>query len=96
MALFVHAVVPGTTTGQYDALHSALQERPGIFEGCLAHACVPTDEGIEVFDIWESEQHMNAFVEKMMPVAAEQGWPGAEVAPRVLRVHNHWVPGAAG
>ncbi|GAA3398588.1 hypothetical protein [Streptomyces roseoviridis] len=96
MAIFVHAVVPGITTDQYDALNARLQQMPGIFDGCVSHACVPTDDGLEIFDVWESEQHMNAFAEKMMPIAAEEGWPASPDTPRVMRVHNHWVPGAAG
>ncbi|WP_055598283.1 hypothetical protein [Streptomyces aureus] len=95
MAIFVHAVLPGVTTEQYDQLNAKLQETPDIFDGCVSHACVPTDDGLEVFDIWESEGHMNAFVERMMPVATGLGWPVSE-APRVMRVHNHWVPGASG
>ncbi|MFJ4871593.1 hypothetical protein [Streptomyces sp. NPDC088757] len=96
MAFFVHAVVPGVTAEQYDQLDTALQETPGVFDGCVAHACVSTDDGPEVFDIREAEQQMNAFVEKMMPIATEHGWPETGVTPRVMRVHHHWVPGGAG
>ncbi|WP_030217452.1 hypothetical protein [Streptomyces bikiniensis] len=96
MTLFVHAVVPGVSTEQYDELNAALQRTPGVFDGCVAHACVSTDDGIEVFDMWETEQQMNAFVEKMTPVAVEHGRPETGIAPRIMRVHNHWVPGATG
>ncbi|MFH9726442.1 hypothetical protein ACH4M4_26275 [Streptomyces sp. NPDC017254] len=96
MAIFVHAVMPGVTTDQYDRLNAKLQETPDVFDGCLSHACVPSDDGLEVFDLWESEAQMNAFVERMMPLAAGLGWPVSDGAPRILRVHNHWVPGAAG
>ncbi|MEV4937738.1 hypothetical protein [Streptomyces zaomyceticus] len=96
MAIFVHAVLPGVTTDQYDKLHAKLQETPEVFDGCVAHACVPTDDGLEVFDMWESEGQMNAFVERMMPVAAGLGWPSSDEPPRIMRVHNHWVPGAGG
>ncbi|MFF5787572.1 hypothetical protein ACFY8P_21715 [Streptomyces sp. NPDC012693] len=96
MAIFVHAVLSGITTDQYDTLHARLQELPGIFDGCVSHACVTTDDGLEVFDVWESEQQMNTFAERMMPVAADLGWPTTEGRPRVLRVHNHWVPGLGG
>ncbi|MGV9693079.1 hypothetical protein ACWDUX_28690 [Streptomyces sp. NPDC003444] len=96
MVLFVHAVLPGVGTEQYDRLNADLQRMPGVFDGCVAHACVPTDDGLEIFDMWETEQQMNAFVEKMMPVATEHGWPETGVAPRIMRVHSHWVPGTAG
>ncbi|MFE5946179.1 hypothetical protein [Streptomyces sp. NPDC056480] len=96
MAIFVHAVLPGVTTDQYDQLNAKLQETPDVFDGCVSHACVTTDDGLEVFDVWETEGHMNAFVERMMPVAAGLGWPPADQPPRMMRVHNHWVPGADG
>ncbi|MFD3532797.1 hypothetical protein [Streptomyces sp. NPDC058664] len=96
MAIFVHAVLSGVTTEQYDTLNAKLQETPDIFDGCVSHACVATDDGLEVFDVWESEQQMNAFAERMMPVATGLGWPVTQSEPRILRVHNHWVPGASG
>lgn len=41
-------------------------------------------------------QRLHAFAEKMMPVAAAQGWPMSEDRPWVVRVHNYWVPGVGG
>ncbi|MFI8962585.1 hypothetical protein ACIGO8_10745 [Streptomyces sp. NPDC053493] len=94
MAVFVHAVLNGVSTDQYDALNAKLQGTPEIFEGCLSHVCVPTDSGLEIFDLWETERQMNAFTEKMMPVAADLGWPVTQAPPRTRTVHNYWVPGA--
>ncbi|MFJ8130005.1 hypothetical protein [Streptomyces hydrogenans] len=92
MAILVHAVLDGISADQYDALNAKLQETPEIFDGCVAHACVATESGLEIFDIWASEAQMRAFAEKMMPVAVGLGWPEGPM-PRVLDVHNHWVPG---
>jgi hypothetical protein len=94
MTILVHAVVPGITTDQYDALNARLQQTPEIFDGCVSHVCVPTDEGLEIFDVWASEQQMTAFAEKMMPAAVELGWPATPGQPDVLPVHNYWTPGA--
>ncbi|MBB4951779.1 hypothetical protein F4556_007314 [Kitasatospora gansuensis] len=94
MAVLIHAVIPGVTTDQYDALNARLQETPEIFAGCLSHVCVPTGEGLEVFDVWASEQQMMAFADKMMPLAVEEGWPAGPGQPEILPVHNYWVPGA--
>ncbi|MER5308639.1 hypothetical protein ABT034_12715 [Streptomyces sp. NPDC002773] len=96
MAIFVHAVLSGITTEQYDALNARLQETPDIFDGCVSHACAVTDDGLEILDVWESQQKMEAFAERMMPVATELGWPETPGQPRVLQVHNHWVPGLGG
>lgn len=95
MAVLIHAVLPGITVEQYDALNARLQQTPEIFAGCLSHVCAPTDQGLEIFDLWESEEQMDAFAEKMMPVAAELGWPTGSGRPPVLTVHNYWVPGAS-
>jgi hypothetical protein len=95
MAILVHAVLDGMRTEQYDALNAQLQTTPEIFDGCLSHACVATDSGLEIFDVWESEEKMRAFADRMMPVAVENGWPEGP-QPRVEPVHNHWVPGAVG
>ncbi|MFF1506776.1 hypothetical protein [Streptomyces sp. NPDC058326] len=94
MAIFVHSIVPGVTADQYDSLNAKLQETPDIFDGCMSHACVATDDGLEIFDLWESERQMNAFVERMMPVATDLGWPMTGDRPRIMQVHNQWVPGA--
>ncbi|MFE6227929.1 MULTISPECIES: hypothetical protein [unclassified Streptomyces] len=94
MAILVHAVLGGVTTDQYDTLSARLQEEPGIFDGCLAHACVATDSGLEIFDMWESEAKMEAFAERMMPIATSLGWP-EQPRPRMAEIHRHFVPGAA-
>ncbi|MDV9190307.1 hypothetical protein R6L23_19170 [Streptomyces sp. SR27] len=96
MAIFVHAILPGITTDQYDTLNSRLQETPEIFDGCVSHTCVATGDGLEIFDVWESEGQMEAFAERMMPVSAALGWPSDMDRPEVLKVHNYWVPGAGG
>ncbi|MFJ9517886.1 hypothetical protein ACIRPK_06405 [Kitasatospora sp. NPDC101801] len=92
MAVLIHAVVPGITVEQYDALNARLQQTPGIFDGCLSHVCAPTDQGLEIFDVWASEQQMTAFADRMMPIAVEQGWPATPGRPEVLPVHNYWTP----
>ncbi|MDQ0796929.1 hypothetical protein [Streptomyces sp. B1I3] len=96
MAVFMHAVLSGTTPEQYDALNAELHALPGdTFAGCLAHVCVRTDTGLEIYDLWESEEAMDAFGTRMMPVAERLGLPQASGRPAVSPVHNHWLPGAA-
>ncbi|MFJ5549413.1 hypothetical protein [Streptomyces sp. NPDC093225] len=98
MAVLVHAALPGISTDQYDALNAKLQETPEIFDGCVSHTCVPTGEGLEVFDVWDTEEQMNAFTERMMPLAVELGWPSdpEKVSVRVFPVHNYWPPKGRG
>ncbi|WP_406001465.1 hypothetical protein [Streptomyces sp. NBC_00829] len=97
MAIFMHATLTGVTTDQYDALNRELQSMSGdLFAGCLSHACVATGSGLEIYDIWESEEAMNTFTERMMPVAEKQGMiPGPGGGPEIRAVHNYWTPGMA-
>lgn len=94
MAIFMQAELAGVTTEQYDKLNAKLQSLPGNpFEGCLAHVAVPTASGLQIFDLWESEQALQRFNEVIMPVASEVGIPQGGM-PKTSQVHNYWVPGA--
>ncbi|GAA4837581.1 hypothetical protein [Kitasatospora terrestris] len=92
MAILVKSVLPGITTDQYDALNSRLQALPGdTFAGCISHACVPTGSGLEIYDLWESEEAMRKFTGIVMPIARDMGLPpGAQ--PEVHQTHAHWTP----
>ncbi|MFD8688941.1 hypothetical protein [Streptomyces sp. NPDC059651] len=95
MAIFMKASLPGMTTDQYEALNAELQALPGdTFAGCLSHVCVATESGIEVYDLWESEEAMDKFGAVMMPVAEKQGLPASGERPTVSQVHRYWLPGS--
>lgn len=97
MAILFQITVP-MSTEQYDALNAALQKHaPDIFAGCLAHVAVPADGGMQITDLWESVEALEAFQARMMPVAAEVGIAppsGEGPQPTVGQVHAYWVPGA--
>ncbi|GGT35832.1 hypothetical protein GCM10010271_44880 [Streptomyces kurssanovii] len=94
MAIFMRAVLPDVTTEQYEALNEDLRNQPGdIFAGCLAHVCVPTGTGLEIYDLWESEEAMNKFATSMMPVAERRGMTAVSGGPQVMPVHRYWFPG---
>ncbi|TXS50991.1 hypothetical protein [Streptomyces sp. t39] len=96
MTIFMHATLPGVTPAQYDALNAELRSLPGdTFAGCLSHTCVPSEAGIEIYDVWESEEAMDTFAAVVMPVAEKQGLPAGPERPRTRQVHNFWIPGAA-
>ncbi|MFI6449524.1 hypothetical protein [Kitasatospora sp. NPDC050543] len=93
MAIFMHAELPGVSSAQYNALNAALQQLPGNpFEGCLSHVAIANGGGMSIYDLWESRQAMDAFVERMMPVAQGQGLPQPPSQPTVSEVHNYWMP----
>ena len=94
MAILMKAV-PGYTTAQYDALNAKLRALPGdTYAGCLAHVCVQTDSGVEIYDLWESEEAMEKFFTLMMPIAERQGLRAGTERPTVSPVHSYRVPGA--
>lgn len=89
------ATMTGVTAAQYDALNAELQALPGdTFAGCLSHTCVATDTGLEIYDLWESQEAMDKFGAAVMPVAERLGFPQSPEPPTSVPVHNYWVPGA--
>ncbi|WP_367047018.1 hypothetical protein [Streptomyces sp. Je 1-332] len=94
MAIFMHVSLPGVTTEQYDTLNAKLQETPEVFDGCIAHVCVPGSDGLDIYDLWESERHAQAFSEKVAPVAESVGLTGPGGDSASYSAHNYWIPGA--
>lgn len=58
--------------------------------GRLYHACFGSDDKLQVFDIWESQQHFDKFGETLLPILQEFGVDPGQ--PMVERVHN-LIPG---
>jgi hypothetical protein len=87
---------PGVTSQQYDRLCRSLNDgrpltslaefhRAGYH--VVSHAAGPTpDGGWRVVDVWESEEALGCFRQKLMPLLEQIGIP--PVAPQVLPVHN--------
>jgi len=75
------------TTEQYDESIRRLQEA-GDFppDGLDYHVCFGSDGNLRVSEIWDSQEQMEAFGERLMPVLADIG---IEVnAPEFLEIHN--------
>jgi hypothetical protein len=58
----------------------------GAPEGRTHHFAVETDDGIQVFDVWESQEAFEAFGATLLPIMAELGADPGQ--PKVGRVHN--------
>jgi hypothetical protein len=94
MAVLMHVTMPEVSTSQYDDLNSDLQAQgEALFDGLIAHVCLPAGAGVEIVDVWESEEAMQHFFEAMMPIAEKHGLPESPEQPKVTEVHNHWIPG---
>jgi hypothetical protein len=88
MSVLIRFAPPGaTTTEQYDETIRRLQET-GQFppEGMEYHVCFLSDGNVRVSEIWDSQEQLDAFGERLMPLLAEVGIDPGE--PEVLEIHN--------
>jgi hypothetical protein len=87
---------PDVTSDQYDELCRRINDgnplktlvefhRAGY--EVVAHAAGPTpDGGWRVVDLWESDEALERFRQKLMPLLDDVGLP--RVAPQVVPIHN--------
>jgi len=94
MAILMILDIPGGTVGQYDKVNEIMGvDDDNTPDGLISHAAGPTDDGLLIVDVWESEDALNRFVgEQVMPAMQQAAVPQAQ--PRVLPVHNRIDSGA--
>ena len=86
VAMFMHW--PGVTSDQYDAVMARLGLDANPAAGGVLHVATLTDEGLEVCDVWQTEQAFHSFLEqRMLPVVTELGIEG-EPEIRLVPLHN--------
>ena len=86
VAMFMHW--PGVTSDQYDAVMARLGLDGNPAAGGVLHVATLTDEGLEVCDVWQTEQAFHSFLEqRMLPVVSELGI-GGEPEIRLVPLHN--------
>ena len=88
MSLVIRFNPPSLTAKQYDGAVRRLTE-DGVFpaDGLDYEICFGPDGNLKVSQVWDSQQQLDAFTERLMPILAELGIdPGGE--PEVLEVHN--------
>lgn len=105
MAVGVLQMVPGTTQEQYEQLGEKMfgvrssefssAEAP---DGLIMHSAGPTEDGWQVYDIWESRDHFQRFLdEHLMPAMQELGVPVTpDAQPQFYEIYNVVVTDAAG
>ena len=76
-----------TTTEQYDETIRRLQAA-GDFppDGMEYHVCFLSNGNVRVSEIWASQEQLDAFGQRLMPVLAEVGIDPGE--PEILEIHN--------
>ena len=87
MSLLIRFAPPSLTAQQYDKAVRRLTE-DGVLpaDGLEYEICFGPDDNLKVSQVWDSQQQLDAFAERLMPILSELGVdPGK---PELLEVHN--------
>lgn len=87
MSVLARFTPASLTAAQYDESIRKLSES-GDFppDGLEYHLCFGTEGNLQVSEIWDSHEQLEAFGERLMPILAEVGIEAGE--PTLLEVHN--------
>lgn len=88
MAVAMFLSWPGMTSDQYDSLMARLDLDANPAAGGVLHLAALTDEGLEVCDVWQTEQAFHGYLQhRLLPVCSEleiEGEPEVKLVP----LHN--------
>ncbi len=87
MSILVRFAPSSLTAEQYDAVVSRLVEE-GIqpADGLDYECCFGSGDQMKVSLVWDTQEHMEAFAARLMPILGEFGIDPGE--PEVFPVHN--------
>ena len=81
------------TTEMYEEVNRRLEEA-GLWphpDGMVVHVCFGSDPNLRVSEIWNSQEQMGAFAERLMPILSEVGVEYTQ-EPEILTVKNVVTP----
>ena len=87
MSVLIRFAPASLTVEQYDESVRRIQEN-GEWppDGMEYHVCFGSDGNLRVSEIWDSQEQLDAFGERLMPVLSEVGIEPGQ--PEILEVHN--------
>jgi hypothetical protein len=87
MSVLIRFAPASLTAAQYDESIRKLEEA-GIFppDGLDYHVCFGGEGSLRVSEIWDSQEQLDAFGERLMPILAEVGIEPGQ--PEVMSIHN--------
>ncbi|HVD56124.1 MAG TPA: hypothetical protein VNC17_04725 [Thermoleophilaceae bacterium] len=87
MSVLIRFAPASLTVEQYDEAVRRIQEN-GEWppDGMEYHVCFGSDGNLRVSEIWDSQEQLDAFGERLMPVLSEIGIEPGQ--PEILDVHN--------
>jgi hypothetical protein len=87
MSVLIRFAPASLTAAQYDESIRKLEESGGFPpDGLDYHVCFGTDGNLRVSEIWDSQEQLDAFGERLMPILSEIGIEPGE--PELMEIHN--------
>jgi hypothetical protein len=87
MAIGIYFAVQGMSAEKYDDVIKQLQDAgQGAPAGRTYHCAFEGENGLQVFDVWDSQEAFDAFGETLMPILGAAGIDPGE--PMISPVHN--------
>ncbi|MET9518031.1 hypothetical protein [Streptomyces sp. NPDC002994] len=98
MAVVMTFSWPEITPDIYDTVRQRVRWEEDSPDGCVLHAAWFVSDGLNVLDIWESEDHFNRFIaERIAPVLKGELGVQSEPQPNFFPLHRRFVaPGVTG
>jgi hypothetical protein len=92
VSVLIRFAPPSLTAAQYDESVRKLEEA-GDFppDGLEYHCCFGEEGSLRVSEIWDSQEQLDAFAERLMPILAEVGIETGH--PESFPVHNTVIRG---
>ena len=87
MSVLIRFTPSSLTAGKYDESIRRLEEA-GEFppDGLEYHVCFGEEGNLHVSEIWDSQEQLNAFAQRLMPILQEIGIEAGQ--PVMMPVHN--------
>jgi hypothetical protein len=87
MAIGTYFAIEGMSAATYDDVIKRLQDAgQGAPAGRTYHAAFEGENGLQVFDVWDSQEAFDAFGATLMPILGEAGVDPGE--PMISPIHN--------
>jgi hypothetical protein len=88
MSILIRFSPANMTAEQYDKVSEQIQESTEWPpDGLDIHVCFGDDGNLRVSEIWDSQEQLDAFGEKLMPQLQEAGIEFS-AEPEILPIHN--------
>jgi hypothetical protein len=87
MSVLIRFAPPSLTAEQYDSVVARLWSE-GVFpaEGLDYEICFGSEGNLKVSQVWDSEEQMEAFGQRLMPILQEVGIDPGQ--PEIVQVHS--------